>query len=247
MTTVQNDRMRLAARLARAPLALGLAASLALTACSGEDGGSGSSGGGDDASPAVEETPYLDVPEGVELTAQGSELEVGETATVAYEPRQNAVGALDIRVTSLEKASFSQFEGWDLKKETRETSPYFVRATVENVGDTDLGGRPVPLYIVDGDNRLIEASVFIGSFQPCEGSMFPKKFKNGDKVKSCLVYLAPDKGKLTAVSFRPDQEFDGITWTGEVTRAGAADDKKKPGGKQGDKDDEKSKKNGGES
>ena len=99
----------------------------------------------------------------------------------------------------------------------------------------------MPLYIVDGDNRLIEASVFIGNFQPCEGSMFPKKFKNGDKVKSCLVYLAPDKGELTAVSFRPDQEFDGITWTGEVEKAGAAGGKKKSGGKQGDDQGDKKK------
>ena len=244
---MQNDRMRLPTRVAGVPLALVLATSLALSACSGDDSGSEGSGD-DDTSPAVAETPYLDVPEGVELTAQGSELENGESATVAYEPRQNAVGALDITVTATEKASFSMFEGWELTKETRATSPYFVRATVENVGDTDLGGRPVPLYIVDDQNRLIEPSVFTGTFQPCEGSMFPKKFKNGDKVKACLVYLAPDKGDLTAVSFRPDQEFDPITWTGELTRAGA-DDKKKSGGDQqksggGDKK-KKSKKNGG--
>ena len=31
-----------------------------------------------------------------------------------------------------------------------------------------------------------------------------------------MVYLAPDKGKLTAVSFRPSQEFDPIIWTGEL-------------------------------
>jgi hypothetical protein len=230
VTLVQNDRMRPSRRLAGAPLALGLAVSLALSACSGDDGGSEGSGG-EATSPGVEETPYLDVPEGVELTAQGSELELGESATVAYEPRQNAVGALDITVTSTEKASFSMFEGWDIKKETRETAPYFVRAKIENVGDTDLGGRPVPLYIVDGEDRLIEASVFTGTFQPCEGSMFPKKFRTGDQVKACLVYLAPDKGELTAVSFRPDQEFDPITWTGELTRAGAAGDEKKSGKK----------------
>lgn len=244
---MQNDRMRLPARLAAVPTALGLALSLVLTACSGDDGGSGASGDGD--SPSAAAAPYLDVPEGVELTAQGSQLELGETATVAYEPRQNAVGALDITVTSTEKASFSMFEGWELTKETRKTSPYFVRATVENVGDTDLGGRPVPLYIVDGENRLIEASVFTGTFRPCEGSMFPKKFKNGDRVKACLVYLAPDKGELTAVSFRPDQEFDPITWTGDLTRAGA--DEKKAGDKKADADRkksgdrQKSKKNGG--
>ena len=80
---------------------------------------------------------------------------------------------------------------------------------------------PVPLYVVDGDNRLIEASTFTGTFKPCESAMFPKKFKNGDTVKACLVYLAPDKGDLTAVSFRPDQEFNPIIWTGELDEAGA--------------------------
>jgi hypothetical protein len=245
MTLVHNDRMRLPTRLA----GFCLAASLALTACSGDDGGSPQSSD-PESSPTVEETPYLEVPEGVELTAQGSELAVGDRATVAYEPRQNAVGALDITVTSTEKASFSQFEGWELTKDTRSTAPYFVRATVTNVGDTDLGGRPVPLYIVDGENRLIESSVFTGTFKPCEGSTFPQKFKNGDKVKACLVYLAPDKGKLTAVSFRPDQEFDPITWTGELTKAGAQDGEKKSGGQKSggqESGDQKSddKKNGG--
>jgi hypothetical protein len=37
-------------------------------------------------------------------------------------------------------------------------------------------------------------------------------------VKVCLVFLAPKKGDLTAVSFRPTQEFDPITWTGELQK-----------------------------
>ena len=230
---MQNDRMSHPAR--SAVLGLGVALSLALSSCSGDDGGSGSSSEGG-SSPTAAETPYLDVPEGVELTAQGSELEVGQAATVAYEPRQNAVGALDIKVTSTEKATFKLFEGWELTKETLKTSPYFVRATVTNVGATDLGGRPVPLYIVDGKNRLIEASAFTRTFQPCDGSTFPKRFRKGDTLKACLVYLAPDQGKLEAVSFRPDQEFNPITWTGELTRAGEPkkSDGKPSGGKKSD-------------
>jgi hypothetical protein len=217
---VQNDRMRLSTRL----IGLGLAASLVLSACSGEGGeatGDGEEPTGSTASPTATETPYLEVPEGVELSAQGSELEVGEPATVAYEPRQGTVGALDITVTSLEKADFGQFEGWDLSKEVLKTAPYFIRATIENVGDTDLGGRDVPLYMLDAENRLIRFSVFKGSFKPCEAPTFPRKFRTGDRVKACMVYLSPGKAKLTAASFRPTEEFDPITWTGEVTRAGA--------------------------
>jgi hypothetical protein len=131
MALVQNDRMPAPLRL----IGLGLAAVLALGGCSG-DGSDDQQPTSGSSSPAATETPYLDVPKGVELTAQGTELEVGDTATVAYEPRQGVVGALDVTVQSLERASFDLFEGWELPRETRRTTPYFVRATVENVGRT---------------------------------------------------------------------------------------------------------------
>ncbi|QZY30291.1 hypothetical protein [Nocardioides coralli] len=220
--------MHLPARLT----GLFLAATLVLSGCSGDDEAPAAEEPTETTTAETEEEPYLEVPDGVELTAQGSTLEVGDTATVAYEPRQDQVGALEVKVTSLEKASFDQFVGWELSKQTRQTSPYFVRANVTNVGDSNLGGRPVPLYIVDGENRLIEASVFTGTFKPCDGASFPKKFKSGASVKACLVYLAPDKGDLTAVSFRPTQEFNPITWEGELKPAkGSGQDKKQGKGK----------------
>lgn len=231
---MHNDAMRLPARL----LALTVALTLALAGCS--DGGENPDGeGAGSPTTSVEAEPYLPVPEGVELTEQGSTLAVGDTATVAYEPRQDLVGAMEIKVTSLEKATFDLFVGWELTSKIRSTSPYFVRATVTNVGDTDLGGRPVPLYVVDGENRLIESSLFTGSFKPCEGASFPKKFKNGDTLKACMVYLAPGKGDLAAVSFRPTQEFNPIIWEGELEPAeGTGNGKggeKRSGGKRGDK------------
>lgn len=227
---MHNDRMRLPLHL----LSLTLASSLVLAGCSGDgDSPEGEESQDPTASEAAE--AYLPVPEGVELTAQGSTLEVGETATVAYEPRQEKVGVLDIEVTSLEKASFDLFVGWELTKQTRSATPYFVRATVTNVGDSNLGGRPVPLYLVDGENRLVESSIFTGSFKPCDDASFPKKFAAGDRLRACMVYLAPDKGELTAVSFRPTQEFNPITWTGEVEPAAGTRDGKKSGRKSDQK------------
>ncbi len=221
--------MRPSVRLTRLA-APAVALLVALTAC-GDGGGDPDGTGSESPSGTVEAEPYLPVPDGVELTAQGSELAVGDTATAAYELSQDQIGAIEVTVTSLEKANFDLFVGWELTKEIRKTAPYFVRAKVTNVGDTDLGGNPVPLYAVDGENRLIESSLFTGTFKPCESASFPKKFKTGDTLKACMVYLVPGGGDLTAASFRPDQEFDPIVWTGDVVKAADGKGKGKGDGK----------------
>ena len=231
---------RLARRSTRV-LGLAVAGALTLSGCSGAEtgedpgatAGSSASGSSESASPSggsspsTEATPYLPVRDGVELTAQGSQLRVGDRAVVAFEPRQDEVGVLDIKVTRLEKTTFKEsFGGWQLDGSTRKANPYFVHATVENVGGTDLGGRGVPLYIVDGRNTLVEASEFASAFKPCPSQALPKRFANGDRAKVCLVYLSPRNGELTAVSFRPTEDFDPITWTGELQPVDSG--KKKP-------------------
>ena len=211
---MHTRRMTSALLPARGVLALALAGALALSGCSGSDDNP-SAGGSPSGSTSSSAKPYLPVPDGVKLTTPGSSLKVGDHGVVAYHVRQGQVGALDIQVTRLEKTSFKKsFAGWKLDKPTLRTNPYFVRAHVENVGTTDLGGRNVPLYIVDGHNTLIEASSFASTFAPCPVGRFPKKFKQGAAADVCLVYLAPHHGKLTAASFRPTQEFAPITWTG---------------------------------
>ena len=237
---MHNDRMfSRARRRLTLPGAVVLASTLVLGGCSGgggdDDPGSADSSATSSGGATSSDTAYLDVPDGVELTAQGSELDFGDTATVAFEPRQDRVAALDLTVQSIEKATFKLFVGWKLSDETLSTTPYFVHVKVKNVGDTDLGGERVPVYGVDGDNKLIEYSTFASSFKPCPSPLLPKKFATGDTLKTCLVYLAPDKGKLTAAEFRPVEEFNPILWTGDIAqvRTGSKDTKKN-GGKKGD-------------
>lgn len=179
--------------------------------------------------------PYLKVPDGVELTEPGFALTVGERATVAWElPVEEAkkkgkkdklgkkkdklakIAVVSIRVDAIESATLKAFAGWDLKKEARQSNPFFVRAKVVNLGETNLSGVRMPLYIVDGTNTLIRSSIFQGDFKPCADADFPKKFKPGEKTKVCLVFLSPENGRLTAVSFRPIEQFNPITWTGET-------------------------------
>jgi hypothetical protein len=226
-------------RLAGRSVAALVVVAALVSGCSGDDKGPDV---GSTTSPSVTEgatgtastsaTPSLPVPAGVELSPEGSQLKVGETATVAYELRQGVVGVLDIKVNRLEKTSFKKsFVGWDLDQGQKKSNPYFVRVTLTNRGDTNLGGRRIPLYIVDGNNTLVEATTFASAFPPCEPGEFPKKFKTGRSTKVCLVFLSPKKGELTAVSFRPTQEFDPITWTGALEKPKPPKPDKGKGGK----------------
>jgi hypothetical protein len=245
---LHNGRV-LRRRVGSTSAALTLLVSVLLSGCSGDDespepepSDSPSATAGSTATSTESAGPYLPVPEGVVLSAQGSQLVVGEPATVAYEVKQGEVGVLDIAVTRLEKTSFDKsFVGWDLDPSQKKSNPYFVRATITNRGTTDLGGRRVPLYIVDGRNTLVEPNTFASAFPPCEPGAFPPRFKPGRSIDVCLVFLSPQKGDLTAVSFRPTQEFDPITWTGELQ---APEPPKKPKPPKGE-DTTKSGKNGG--
>lgn len=213
---MHNDRMIRASTL----LGAALAGALALGGCSGSDQGAQPETGGTPTAPVASTgaTPYLPVPDGVELTEPGSQLAVGDHAVVAYHPRQEQVAALDIAVTRLERTSIKDFSAWQLSDAQRGSTPYYVRARIENVGDTDLGGRAVPLYVVNEDNVLLESTPFASSFQACPSTPFPEKFAPGDTARVCLVYLAPDHGDLVSVSFRPEETFNPITWTGDVEK-----------------------------
>lgn len=152
------------------------------------------------------------------LTEPGADPRLGETATVEWTPKEGVDGKLSITVDKLESTSYKQtFSGWKLDEATLARAPYFVRATVENDGETDLGGYDVPLWGLDDEGSLVEAAAFKERFKPCNIKKLPKPFAPGASVKACLVMLVPDQGKLVGVSFRPYEEFDPITWESEPT------------------------------
>ena len=208
--------------------AAAIAAAALLTACTA-DGGSGpgaeSDGGGTsaasvgDATPGSGPAPYLPVPDGVVLTDPGSELGLGEQATVAWRPRQGDVGVLNVKVRKLVKADIKDLQEWQLDAGGRTSSLYYVTMTVANVGDLDLSDRRIPLYVLDGANALVESSAFKTDFEPCLSPALPDGFVTGEKVTVCQVYLVPKRGELRAVSFRPTKKFNPITWVGRVTEA----------------------------
>lgn len=227
--------MQKTSRMPRALAALVTALAMAAGAagCSGGsegDGKDGTSGEGA-ASPSATPSNYLQVPSGIVLTPQGSALGLGDAASVAWQLDAKRIAAVEVEVTRVEQVPISRLGAWELDAKGKKSTPYFVTATVRNVGRGDLGGVGVPLYAAVGENSLVSPSSFESTFKPCPSTPLPKKFGSGKKASMCWVYLAPDRGTLEAVSFYTGPGFDPITWTGTIVKPEL---KKKPakGGKK---------------
>jgi hypothetical protein len=195
---------------------LAMAGALVLAACGGAADQTAPSPA---TSPSVSASPSsaVDVPPGVELTEVGADLSFGDTATVIFEPNQNRGTVLELTVEKAVRGTLKDFSGFILDDYTKTSAPFYVDVSVANVGDGDVGGAGIPLWGVDGENTLLPAASFTTTFRRCPSEPLPKKFGPGRSFETCLVFLAPDKGTLEAASFRPNQEFDPIEWTGEVT------------------------------
>jgi len=199
------------------PAVLLLVASVTLTACGGGSGEKPTT------KPSVTlPTSDVNVPSGVELTKAGAQLKFGEKATVAYEPNSERNTVLEMTVDSATQGTIADLGTYVLDDRTKASTPYYVNVTVKNVGDGDVGQTPIPLWAVDSANTLIQASSFTNSFTKCPSTPLPTTFAPNATVSSCLVFLVPDHGTLTGVSYRPLQAVAPILWTGTVASPAAS-------------------------
>jgi hypothetical protein len=205
------------------------AAAVALTGCSFDsgrsDGGTPSPSASSSTSPSPSST--VNVPDSVDLTDPGGKMSFAQPATVIFEPTRATGTVLQLTVKSVQKGSLADFKGFILDDAYKQNADYYyAEVQVKNVGEGDVGGVPVPLWGVNSANTLLPAVNFTTSFAKCPSRPLPKPFAAGATLDTCLVYLSPDKGDLEAVSYRPSQEFNPITWTGAITTPAPSPTKK---------------------
>ena len=228
---MQNVGVLPAPRVRRPALSLAVlttASALVLAGCSSGSGAkadqsTSSSPSTEVSSPGATVSPTaastVAVPDGADLTTQGDKLSFGDTATVIYEPSEGKGTTLQLTVKSVRKGALADFKGFILDDAYKQKASYYYAAVrAKNVGEGDVGGVGVPLWGVNAANTLLPAVNFTTSFKPCPTKPLPKKFPKGATLSTCLVYLSPDRGSLDAVSYRPSQEFNPITWTGDFTK-----------------------------
>ncbi|WP_107772484.1 YajG family lipoprotein [Nocardioides sediminis] len=150
-------------------------------------------------------------------TAPGTELALGDTATVAWRPAADVDALLELRVEEVTEARTRDFAGLVAAGATDGARPYYVDVTVTNAGDADLGGLAVPLYLRDTSDALGPPWGFAEPFEPCRSQPLPERFARGDTTTRCLVFLARAGAAYDAMVFWPTPDREAITWTGEAT------------------------------
>jgi len=209
--------------------ALALSSLLVLAGCGGGDG--------EDEEPQGEETSETTPSAGEEetdedgLTEPGTELELKESAVFEWKPNQNQdAGTLSLSVNRIDKGTKKDLRAIEVNPAPDKPQLYYVRITVENKGETDLGGRSpisLPLYVNDGSSVLVRPADLLLDFKPCQLKKLPKKFAGGTSANLCLVYLL-DGSRLRDVSLLPKLDEDAITWEGEVSTGKKKPARKKP-------------------
>ena len=162
-------------RAALSLAALTTAGALALSGCSSDSAGGTTESGAkasvsESAASASSPSPSstVAVPDGAELTDQGSKLSYGDQGTVIYESAQGPGTVLQLTVKSVRKGSLADFKGFILDDAYKQkASYYYANVLVKNVGEGDVGGIGVPLWGVNAANTLLPPVNFTTSFKPC--------------------------------------------------------------------------------
>jgi len=192
----------------------GLAAlALGASACSGDE----------PAEPAPEPTgpsepaaapPEVKVPRGVELTREGSELAIGDTASAIYRADRRRVSVVEVSVRSILEGSIARdLATFDLPDKVRGQTPYYVTVRVTNDGPTKLGGASVPVYALDSTATYFPATTLLGTLPACPGGPLSEPFAPKDTQTRCLLFLARQGKTLEELQLRPYEGYDPVSWT----------------------------------
>ncbi len=199
----------------RRTVVLTIAVLLSSTACSGEDA---------EPTPAPAASGEIGT---ASATDPGTDLELGDRATLVWQPATDLTGVLELSVDAVVEQRQSVFDGWIRDDVMAASRPYFVTVTLTNAGESDLAGQDVPVYLRDDNGTLGAPWTLGGDFAACQSGPLPTPFEAGAEAEMCLVYLVPDGARISDLVFEPTEGYDPITWSGDVQEPTRKTDEKR--------------------
>ena len=149
-----------------------------------------------------------------DITEPGTELEIGETATVPFEYAGTKSGTIAITVTAIKKGKESDLEKYG--DQAKGLIPYFIKYKVENVSGTDLSGAAPNLRAVTENGSGTGVVISGGVPGKCESEYADDDFNTkGATFESCELSAARSALDVTGVEFNEGDKYrdDAIVWT----------------------------------
>lgn len=187
-------------------------AALLLSACGGESGQASPAPAGPPEAPvsvpaSASEPSSTGSPTAAgETTEPGSELKLGDRAVVPFKYGTTKSGTIAITVTAIDKG-----DNADLAKygdRAKGITPYYIRASVENIDGADLSYASVSLRALGSDGRSTGV-IITGSTDRCKSGTAGKDFAQpGAKFDTCVLQGAREGATVSAASFDKGDGYD---------------------------------------
>jgi hypothetical protein len=144
----------------------------------------------------------------------GASFAIGQQANLQWKYGSSS-GVIGVTITKIEKGNEADLAPLDLGDKAKGMVPYYVRATVTNVGGTDLSGTSPTEFsgtLPDG-SKASEVNV-IGTFDKCDSKSAPEDFKTkGASFQTCALMLASSTTSVTGAEWSEDPYGDQpVTW-----------------------------------
>jgi hypothetical protein len=183
-------------------LAAALAVSLgSATACTAENEGSAPA-----PSPTETASPSpTPSPEDVERA-------IGEPASFTLRTGSGRRSRVRVAVTDVTEGRIRHLSDFVLDTEGRRSTPYYAHVRVANIGGGNLSRARITLWGFDSSGTVRPPAEVLGTFPRCQTRRAPKRFRRGDSMRTCLVYLVPRGSTLQAVQYRFSDDRPPVSW-----------------------------------
>lgn len=141
-----------------------------------------------------------------DVTAPGTELAIGEGATVPFESGNDGSGVIEIVVDEIAEGKPADLAPLDLGDQAKGLVPYYINLTVTGVSGSDTLQNYSVNEDVEGllpDGSEAQALSIIGSWEPCDNESFPGDFADGTSFTTCIPYLAPEASEVAGAQYAP--------------------------------------------
>lgn len=201
------------------------AAAVLLSACGGETSGTALPAADATASSTTEESApapssaakstAADAPVASgDVAAPGSEFEVGQRAVVNFKYGTSKTGVIAITIDSIEAGDPADLAKYGDK--AAGITPFYIRATVENVGGTDLAYSSLRLRGIKADGKT-SSVIITGETDNCQTVNAGKDFTTaGAKFQTCVLQAGNAAEKITGAKYDAAEEYtkSPVVWKG---------------------------------